>query len=167
MRLVSCHKSYISYSPTWEKWRRSYVYIRCMILCDWRNETARSSISHGLVWKINPNLSIWGIKSELKGIMVNKGRIHRELRYFRDIFWNLVKLDNELRWEIRENGIFRKITQRSIRGIKNRSIWISNHGEIKDGSGRKFSESRRTQIEIKMKLNLNWNPKPKIDDTWR
>ena len=23
-----------------------------------------------------------GIKSELKGIMVNKGRIHRELRYF-------------------------------------------------------------------------------------
>ena len=32
--------------------------------------------------------------------MVNKGLIHRELRYFRDIFWNLVKLDDELRWEI-------------------------------------------------------------------
>ena len=43
------------------------------------------------------NLSIWGIKSELKGIMVNKGRIHRDFRYFRDIFWNLVKLDDELR----------------------------------------------------------------------
>ena len=57
--------------------------------------------------------------------------------------------------EIGENGILRKKTQRSIRGIKNRSIWISNHGEVKDGSGRKFSESRRTQIEIKMKLNLN------------
>ena len=28
--------------------------------------------------------------------MVNKGRIHREFRYFRDIFWNLVKLDDEL-----------------------------------------------------------------------
>ena len=28
--------------------------------------------------------------------MVNKGRIHRESRYFRDIFWNLVKLDDEL-----------------------------------------------------------------------
>ena len=41
-----------------------------------------------------------------------------------------------------ENGGFRKITQRSIRGIKNHSIWISNHGEIKDGSGKKFSESR-------------------------
>ena len=54
-----------------------------------------------------------------------------------------------------ENDGFRKITQRSIRGIKNRSIWISNHGEIKDGSRRKFSESRRTQIEIKTKLNLN------------
>ena len=132
---------------------------------DWRDETARSSISHGLVSKINPNLPIWGIKSEFKGIMVNKGRIHMELRYFREIFWNLGKLDDELRWEIRE--IFREITQRSICGIKNRSIWTSNHGEIKDGSGMKFSESRRTQIEIKTKLNLNWDPNPKIDDTWR
>ena len=57
----------------------------------------RLSISHGLVSKINPNLPIWGIKSELKGIMVNKGRIHREFRYFRNIFWNLVKLNDELR----------------------------------------------------------------------
>ena len=57
----------------------------------------RSSISHGLASKINPNLLIWRIKSKLKGIMVNKGRIHREFRYFRDIFWNLVKLDDELR----------------------------------------------------------------------
>ena len=32
--------------------------------------------------KNNPNLPIWGIKSELKGIMINKGRIHREIRYF-------------------------------------------------------------------------------------
>ena len=121
----------------------------------WRDETVRSSISHGLVSKIIPNLPIWGIKRELRGIMVNTGRIHREFRYFRDIFWNLVKLDDELRWEIRENGVFGKKTQRSIRGIKNHSIWISNHGEIKDGSRKKFSESRRTQIEIEMKLNLN------------
>ena len=64
-----------------------------------------------------------------------------------------------------ENGVFRKITQRSIREIKNRSIWISNHGEIKDGSGMKFSESRKTHIEIKTKLNLNRNLNPKIDDT--
>ena len=57
----------------------------------------RSSISHGLVSKIKPNLPILGIYHELKGIMVNKGRIHRELRYFREIFWKLIKLDDELR----------------------------------------------------------------------
>ena len=55
--------------------------------------------------------------------MVNKGRIQRELRYFRDIFWNLVKLDDELRREIRENGGFRKITSKRIHGIKNHRIW--------------------------------------------
>ena len=131
----------------------------------WRDETVRSSISRGISSKIKPNLPIWGIKREMRGIMVNKGRIHREFRYFWDIFWNLVKLDDALRWEIRENGVFRKKTQRSIRGIKNHSLWISNHGEIKDGSGKKFSESRRTQIEIKMELNLNWSSNPKIDDT--
>ena len=56
---------------------------------------------------------------------------------------------------MRKNGGFKRITQRSIRAIKNRSIWISNHGEIKDGSGRKFLESRRTQIEIKNEIELN------------
>ena len=147
-------------SNSYSLWHRRLGHIT------WRDETARSSISYGLVSKIIPNLPIWGINHELKGIMVNKGRIHRELRYFREIFWNLVKLDDELRWEIRENGVFRKITQRSICGMKNRSIWISNHGEIKDGSGMKFLESRITQIEIRTKLNLNWDPNPKIDDTW-
>ena len=34
-----------------------------------RDETARSSISHGLVSKIIPNLPIWGIKRELRGII--------------------------------------------------------------------------------------------------
>ena len=99
--------------------------------------------------------------------MVNKGRIHREFRYFWDIFWNLVKLDDELRWEIRENGRLRKKTQRSIRGIKNRSIWISNHGEIKDESEMKFSEIAKNTLEIENKIERNWNPNPKIDDTWR
>ena len=41
--------------------------------------------------------------------MVNKGRIHREIRDFREIFWNLIKLDDKLVIEIRENGRFRKI----------------------------------------------------------
>ena len=47
--------------------------------------------------KNKANLPILGINNKLKGIMVNKGRIHRELRYFRDIFWKLIKLDDELR----------------------------------------------------------------------
>ena len=76
--------------------------------------------------------------------MVNKGRIHREIMYFREIFWNLIKSDDELVIEIRENDRFRKITQRRIHGIKNHSIWISNHGEIKERSGEKFSKIGRT-----------------------
>ena len=50
------------------------------------DETGRSSISHGLVSKIFLNLPIWWNYFELRGIMVNKGRIHRELRYFWEIF---------------------------------------------------------------------------------
>ena len=34
--------------------------------------------------------------------MVNKGRIHREIRDFRENFWNLIKSDDELVIEIRE-----------------------------------------------------------------
>ena len=128
---------------------------RLLLRPRWRDEIARSSISRGIASKIIPNLPILGINHELKGIMVNKARIHRELRYFRDIFWILIKLDNELRWEIRENGGFRKITQRSIHGIKNHSIWNSNRGEIKDGSGRKFSESQWTYTKIKIEIELN------------
>ena len=44
--------------------------------------------------------------------MVNKSRIHGEIRDIQEIFWNLIKLDDELVTEIRENGRFRKITQR-------------------------------------------------------
>ena len=75
--------------------------------------------------------------------MVNKSRIHIEIRDFREIFWNLIKSDNELVIEIRENGRFRKITQRRIHGIKNHSIWISICGEIKEQSGEKFPKIRR------------------------
>ena len=34
--------------------------------------------------------------------MVNKGRIHEEIRDFQEIFWNLIKSDDELVIEIRE-----------------------------------------------------------------
>ena len=76
--------------------------------------------------------------------MVNKGRIHREIRYFQEIFWNLIKSDDELVIEIREKGGFRKITQRRIHGIKNHLIWISNRGEIKERSGMIVLKIRRT-----------------------
>ena len=46
--------------------------------------------------------------------MVNKGQIHREIRDFQEIFWNLIKSNNRLVIEIRKNGRFRKITQRRI-----------------------------------------------------
>ena len=36
--------------------------------------------------------------------MVNKGRIHKELRKFMMISSNLIKSDNELMIEIEENG---------------------------------------------------------------
>ena len=56
--------------------------------------------------------------------------------------------------ENKENGRFRKITQRRIHGIKNHSIWISNRGEIKERSGMKFSKIGRTKTKIKSKVNL-------------
>ena len=74
--------------------------------------------------------------------MVHKGRIHKEIRYFRNIFWNFYH--DELVIEIRENGGFRKITQKRIHGIKNHSIWISYRGEIKERSGMIFLKIRRT-----------------------
>ena len=77
--------------------------------------------------------------------MINKGQTHREIRDFLEIFWNLIKSENELVIEIRENGRFRQITQKPIHGIKNHSIWISIHGEIKEQSGEKFSKIRRTK----------------------
>ena len=41
---------------------------------------------------------------ELRGIIVNKGRIHRELGKFMMISSILIKLENELMIEIGENG---------------------------------------------------------------
>ena len=112
----------------------------------WRDETTRSSISCGITSKIKPNLPILGINHEFQGIMVNKGWIHMELRYFREIFWNLVKLDDELRWEIRENGGFRKITSKRIHRIKNHRIWPWFCGEIKNWSGEKFSDVKNRDL---------------------
>ena len=63
--------------------------------------------------------------------MVNKGRIHRELRYFFGILQIGSKLDKELRWEIGYFGVLIKRTQRRIHKIQNHSISIKIHEEIK------------------------------------
>ena len=67
--------------------------------------------------------------------------------------------------EIRENGRFRKITQRLIQKRKKHSIWISICGEIKERSGEKFLNAFKRKTEIKDEIKLNYNPKLQIDDT--
>ena len=78
----------------------------------------------------------------------------------------LIKSNDELRWEFRENGRFRKITQRHIHEIKNHSIWISNRGEIKEQSEMKFPKIGRLKTEINDEIKLNYDPKLYIDNTW-
>ena len=71
---------------------------------------------------------------------MNKGRIHKELRYFWGVLKNLIKWDNELKWEIRKCDRFMKRTSRKIHGIKNHSIWIKIRGEIKKQKLGRISE---------------------------
>ena len=54
--------------------------------------------------------------------MVNKDRIHKEIRKFMMISSNLVKSDDELMIEIRENGRLWKRTSKRFHGIKNHRI---------------------------------------------
>ena len=84
--------------------------------------------------KINPNLPIWWKYLELRGIMVNMGRIHRELGKFLMISLNLIKSDDESMIEIGKNGILWKRTSRQFNKIKNRRIWLWFCGEIEDRS---------------------------------
>ena len=67
--------------------------------------------------------------------MLNNGRIHGEIRDFREIFWNLIKSHNELVIEIRENDRFRKITQRRMHRIK-----ITRFGLV-------FAEKLKSEVE--------------------
>ena len=108
------------------------------LVAEWRDETARSSILHGLVSKIIPNLPIWWFNSELRGIMVNKGRIHREIRKFMMFSLKLIKSDDKSMVEIGENGILWKITSNCFHGIKNHRNWSWFRGELDDQSGKKF-----------------------------
>ena len=62
----------------------------------------RSSIARGLLSKLVPNLPIYRKYLKLRGIIVNKGRIHRELRKFMMISLILIKSNDELMKEIVE-----------------------------------------------------------------
>ena len=84
--------------------------------------------------------------------MVNKGRIHMEIRNFLTYSSKLIKSDNELMIEIGENGKLWKITSNRFHGIKNHWIWTWFHKEIKDWSGEKISDE---DITILMKINQN------------
>ena len=54
--------------------------------------------------------------------MVNKGRIHKELRDFLMKSSNLIKSDEKLMAEIGENGTIRKKTSNRFHGLKNHRI---------------------------------------------
>ena len=81
--------------------------------------------------------------------MVNKGRIHGEIRDFQEIFWNSIKSDDELRWEIRENDRFGKKTQKRIHGTKIHSISI------------KFTEKSMSELDTNFWTRIKRNPKLK------
>ena len=98
-------------------------------------------LSHGLVSKESPNLPIWWKYLELRGIMMNKYRIYREIRKFMMISSKLIKSDDELMIEIGENGKLWKRTSNRFHGIKNHRIWLWFRGEIKDRSRENFSKS--------------------------
>ena len=57
---------------------------------------------------------------------------------------NSIKLDDELRWEIKKISIFGKKTLIRIHKIKNHSIWISIYGEINEqNQNRKINHVER------------------------
>ena len=64
--------------------------------------------------------------------MVNKGQLHKELRYFQSVLQIWSKWDKELIWEIRDFSNFKNTTLREIHKIKNHSIWIKILEEIKE-----------------------------------
>ena len=99
-------------SPKGSKFQLHYLFTLWLNRVRWwRDRTARSSISHGLVLKQSPNLPIWWKLFELRGIMVNKGQIHREIRKFLMFSSKLIKLDDKSMVEIRKNSILWKIIQ--------------------------------------------------------
>ena len=64
----------------------------------------------------------------------------------------LIKLNDELMIEIRENGKLWKRTSNRFHRIKNHRIWTWFREEIEDRSGEKFSDE---EITILAKINQN------------
>ena len=98
----------------------------------WQNELARLLNTHQFMPKLIPNSPILWNNHELRSIVVNKGRIHGEIRKLWEVFWNSIKSDNESWWETRKINIFGKKTWRLIHRIKNHRIWIKIREEIVD-----------------------------------
>ena len=87
--------------------------------------------------------------------MVNKGRIHKEIRKFLIYSSKLIKSHHELLIEIGENGKLWKRTSNQFHGIKNYRIWFWFRGEIEDQSGEKVIDEEITiWTKIKQKMNL-------------
>ena len=109
----------------------------------WRNNFVWSLNTHDVVSKQSPNLLILRSINEFTGIMVNKGRIHREIRKFERYHRNSIKSDDELSLKIWHFIILRKITQLRIHGIKNWMIWMRIHRVIEVWRWVKISIAKR------------------------
>ena len=85
--------------------------------------------------------------------MVNKGRIHGEIRKFMMISSNLIKSDDELMIEVGENDRLWKKTSKYFHKIKNHRIWLWFCKEIEDQSGERCP---KLKIAILTKIKQNW-----------
>ena len=124
----------------------THKHVICTIkLAHWRDKSAQSLNTRRDVSKIIPNSPVLRNYYKFNSIVANKGRIYKELRYFWGISSNSIKLDNELRWDIRYFNTFIKITSRWIYWIKNHSIWIKTHEEIKKRKSNRISERKERE----------------------
>ena len=97
---------------------------------------------------------------------MSKGRIQRELRNFFEISSNLIKLDNELRWEIRENGIFRKKNSNK-NPLNQKSLnWIAFKEKSKSEVRRKKWIAKREKLMKLHQIKLIYKSKLKYNVTW-
>ena len=126
-----------------------------------RNDSVWSLNSHEIMSKLIPNSPILSNNHELRSIVVNKGRIHGQLRKIWIIFWNSVISDDEMWIEIRDFDIFGKKTRRKIHGIKNHWIWIKILEEIIGWTWEKFLKNKITKTEIEIKIDSNYDSKLK------